>query len=144
MPNTDSPCIGICSTTYGDKVCRGCKRHYDEVIGWNAMLDDEKLEILQRIDANTGEVVAQFIEVTDVKQVRRALRKWGIRFRQDDTPLTWALQLLKFADDRIDDIKAVGIEIKPAYADYPLRKLGNVIDIALYKHACTLQAEEEK
>ncbi|MEC9132488.1 MAG: DUF1289 domain-containing protein, partial [Pseudomonadota bacterium] len=21
-----TPCVGICSTTYGDLVCRGCKR----------------------------------------------------------------------------------------------------------------------
>jgi hypothetical protein len=138
MPNTDSPCIGICSTTYGDQVCRGCKRRYDEVIGWNAMQDEEKLDILQRIDVHTAEVVEQFIEVTDPKQVRRALRKWGIRFRQDDAPLTWALHLLKFADDRIEDINDVGIKVKADYAEYPLRKLANVIDIALYKHACTL------
>ena len=29
---TRTPCVGICSTTYGDDVCRGCKRFSFEVI----------------------------------------------------------------------------------------------------------------
>ena len=30
-----TPCLGICSTTYGDDVCKGCKRFVHEVISWN-------------------------------------------------------------------------------------------------------------
>ena len=30
-----TPCVGICSTTYGDLVCRGCKRFAHEIVGWN-------------------------------------------------------------------------------------------------------------
>lgn len=31
-----TPCVGICSTTYGDLVCFGCKRFSHEIIGWNS------------------------------------------------------------------------------------------------------------
>ncbi|MEM9624509.1 MAG: DUF1289 domain-containing protein, partial [Pseudomonadota bacterium] len=31
-----TPCVGICSTTYGDLVCRGCKRFAHEIVQWNA------------------------------------------------------------------------------------------------------------
>ncbi|WP_317135104.1 DUF1289 domain-containing protein [Piscirickettsia litoralis] len=30
-----TPCVGLCSTVYGDDVCRGCKRFYHEIIDWN-------------------------------------------------------------------------------------------------------------
>ena len=46
----DSPCIGICTTTY-DEVCRACGRHYTEVAQWNSMSEEEKEAVWQRIDA---------------------------------------------------------------------------------------------
>jgi predicted Fe-S protein YdhL (DUF1289 family) len=46
---TDSPCIGICSTTYGDDFCMGCGRSFDEVNNWNKMNDAEKIVINQRL-----------------------------------------------------------------------------------------------
>ena len=45
-----SPCIGICSTaSFGDAVCIGCKRTFEEWLGWNAMNDEEKQAVLDRI-----------------------------------------------------------------------------------------------
>lgn len=46
---TDSPCVGICSTTFGDDICYGCKRTYLEVIQWNTMNDHEKDKVNQRL-----------------------------------------------------------------------------------------------
>ncbi len=136
MPNTDSPCIGICSTTYGDQVCRGCKRHYDEVISWNAFKDNEKQEILERIDQYTAHIVNDFLVVVSLEKLERALQSWHVRYRDDDHPLTWALQLLKFADDKITSIHDVGIEINAAYQSLSLHMLCNKIDKALYVYAC--------
>ena len=46
---SDSPCIGICSTTYGDFVCRGCKRFAHEVTGWNRYTDAQCEAIWERL-----------------------------------------------------------------------------------------------
>ena len=46
---TDSPCVGICSTTYGDAVCIGCGRTFEEVHRWNELDDDEKIKINLRL-----------------------------------------------------------------------------------------------
>lgn len=46
---TASPCVGICSTTYGDNICLGCHRTYMEVIKWNDMTDEEKHKINLRL-----------------------------------------------------------------------------------------------
>jgi len=48
-----TPCIGICSTVYGDEICRGCQRTYQEVIQWNALSEEEKLKILKRIEGQS-------------------------------------------------------------------------------------------
>lgn len=38
-----TPCIGLCSTVYGDLVCRGCKRFHHEVIQWNGYGEEENV-----------------------------------------------------------------------------------------------------
>jgi len=50
---TTSPCIGICSTSFGDDVCYGCKRTASEVIEWNSLQDDEKDKINRRLLTQT-------------------------------------------------------------------------------------------
>ncbi len=47
--DTDSPCIGTCSTVRGDDVCIGCYRTFDEVLLWHQYTDAEKRTINQRI-----------------------------------------------------------------------------------------------
>ena len=44
-----SPCIGICSTTYGDTICRGCGRTAEEVRDWNTYSIDRRRMINVRI-----------------------------------------------------------------------------------------------
>lgn len=46
---TDSPCIGLCTTTYTD-ICSACGRTYVEVAQWNGMTEEEKQVIWIRID----------------------------------------------------------------------------------------------
>lgn len=47
---TDTPCVGICSTTnIGDDICKGCGRLAEEVIYWNTYSDEKKIEINKRI-----------------------------------------------------------------------------------------------
>ena len=49
MTRPDSPCIAVCTTLY-DEICKGCGRTYMEVAQWNAMPDDEREVIWQRIE----------------------------------------------------------------------------------------------
>lgn len=46
---TDSPCIGICSTSLGDEMCIGCGRTFYEVCLWNTLTDDQKRQINYRL-----------------------------------------------------------------------------------------------
>ena len=44
-----TPCIGICSTTYGDVVCRGCKRFAHEIDQWNGYGDEQRGLVWERL-----------------------------------------------------------------------------------------------
>ena len=47
---TDSPCVGICSSTnVGDAICIGCGRTAEEVIEWNTYTDGQKIGINLRL-----------------------------------------------------------------------------------------------
>ncbi len=48
--NRASPCIGVCSTTYGDLVCRGCNRFAHEVVEWNGYNEYQQDIIWRRLD----------------------------------------------------------------------------------------------
>ncbi len=41
--------MGICSTTYGDLVCRGCKRFAHEIDQWNGYRDHQRHLVWQRL-----------------------------------------------------------------------------------------------
>lgn len=47
--NTETPCIGMCSTSFGDEVCIGCGRTFEEVYSWNSMTKEEKDKINKRL-----------------------------------------------------------------------------------------------
>jgi hypothetical protein len=46
----DSPCIGYCSCSLGDLVCKGCGRTQQEVDQWLFYTDAQKLAIWERIN----------------------------------------------------------------------------------------------
>jgi len=60
-----TPCIGICSTTYGDLVCRGCKRFAHEVVGWNGYDDDQRGAVWARLHDLRAGAVRHLLEVVE-------------------------------------------------------------------------------
>lgn len=71
MPKT--PCIGICSTTYGDLVCRGCKRFAHEITGWNGYAPEQRAAVWQRLRALQAGATRHFVDVHDPAVLARAL-----------------------------------------------------------------------
>ncbi|MDF2529450.1 MAG: hypothetical protein K0Q57_330, partial [Gammaproteobacteria bacterium] len=93
--NTDTPCIGICSTVYGDDICRGCMRHAKEVIEWNTYSAEQKSNILERLDSLISKICEQTIVITDPNLLEVQCKKLNVRYRKEFNPLTWAYMLLK-------------------------------------------------
>lgn len=68
-----TPCIGVCSTTQGDSVCRGCKRTMNEVIEWNSYSPKQKVGIEQRITLNLIASFNRYLVIKDTERLKHAL-----------------------------------------------------------------------
>lgn len=73
-----TPCVGICSTVFGDNVCRGCKRFVHEVIDWNHYSELQKQLVWQRLEHLLQRVVEQYLAITDAQLLNTQLSKLGI------------------------------------------------------------------
>ena len=60
-----TPCIGVCSTVFGDEVCRGCKRFQHEIIEWNSFNDSEKTSVLNRLESLKVQILQSKIQLLD-------------------------------------------------------------------------------
>ena len=60
-----TPCIGLCSTTFGDVVCRGCKRYVHEIVGWNGFTDGQQRIVIARLQRLRGESLCAYAAVRD-------------------------------------------------------------------------------
>ncbi len=76
-----SPCIGICSTTYGDFVCRGCKRFAHEVVGWNQFTEAQRDRVWERLSELLQHSIQDYLVITP--------KRWQLR------PYESPLQLLE-------------------------------------------------
>lgn len=130
MPNQriKTPCIGLCSTVYGDLVCRGCKRFHHEVVNWNLYGEEEKQAVWQRLEVLLVQVVAAKLEVFDVALLRRQLEQRQIRFVPQQSPYCWAYQLIARGARVIQQVEAYGIALLPEFRDSDLPELRDAID----------------
>ncbi|MFI4955264.1 MAG: DUF1289 domain-containing protein [Gammaproteobacteria bacterium] len=131
-PIIDTPCIGICSTVYGDEICRGCKRFYKEIIDWNTYDSEQKHQVFVRLSASMRKVMNEFLVITDSELLFQQLQNHSIRYYATDDPLCWAHHLLRVGGEKIHDITRYGIEIKKEYRHLSLTELFTLIDEQLY------------
>lgn len=69
MNHRRTPCVGICSTTYGDLVCRGCKRFAHEIVQWNGFREDQQDRVWERLlDLRTG-AVTSIVKIVNAKRL---------------------------------------------------------------------------
>ena len=104
-----TPCIGICSTTYGDTVCRGCRRYLPEVIEWNRYSDYEKRLIWQRLDGLLQQIMPRYFVIFDSERLRHELMSRRIPIRAEANSWTWLQQLLKHMARQIHDLSQFGV-----------------------------------
>ena len=83
---SSTPCLGICSTTYGDDVCRGCKRFIHEVINWNSYSNDEKEIVNSRLEEFKVTILSHRFKVTDAELLSSKLKEHAINFNDSLDP----------------------------------------------------------
>ncbi|GGX77850.1 DUF1289 domain-containing protein [Litchfieldella qijiaojingensis] len=105
-----SPCVGLCSTTVGDRVCRGCQRHDGEIREWFGFPGEERESRMEALDALRERVAGHFLRVIDSDALEAQMRRHRIRFRAEQPPLSQAVELLRVGRQRIRDLSRYGLE----------------------------------
>lgn len=123
-----TPCVGLCSTVYGDLVCRGCKRFHHEVIHWNGYNEDEKRAVWLRLEQLLVQVMTAKLEVFDADKLRAQLTQRKIRFVPHQSEYCWAYQLIARGARVISQVEAYGFVPLPEFRDWTLPELRDAID----------------
>lgn len=123
-----TPCVGLCSTVYGDLVCRGCKRFHHEVVNWNLYGDEEKRAVWRRLESLLVQVMEAKVEVFDAPSLRRQLEERQVRFLPEQSPYCWAYQLIARGSRVINRLEAYGLVLLPEFRDWTLPALRDAID----------------
>ena len=106
-----TPCIGICSTVFGDEVCRGCKRFQHEIIQWNGYDDDAKRSVLNRLELLKVQIMESRIRITDEGLLKAQLLENKIKFDEDNNALCWVFDLLRSGSQSITNPLNYGFEL---------------------------------
>ena len=62
---SSTPCIGICSTTFGDDVCKGCKRFSHEITSWGKFSNDERAFVNRRLEQFKSTLLEEKFTIID-------------------------------------------------------------------------------
>ena len=112
---SSTPCLGICSTTYGDDVCKGCKRFVHEVINWNKYNTNEKEVVNSRLEEFKLLILKERFEILDSSIFENKLKENAINFNNALNPLTWIFDLLRAAGSQELDLAQFGIKALIAF-----------------------------
>ena len=126
-----TPCIGVCSTVFGDEVCRGCKRFQNEVIDWNSYQDSQKIAVLSRLESLKTQIMESKISIVNKKLLQNQLDTLDIKYVIDDNPFCWVFDLLRQASQSIDSLQDFGVVLKYG-VENNLFELKKVIETELF------------
>ena len=127
---TRTPCIGICSTTYGDEVCRGCKRFSYEIINWNSFSPEEKEAIWKRLEKLKTQIMSSRVKIFDRKLMNESIKKYRLRVKDDLNDFSKAFEIIKQVSESFEDLMDFGIEL--FNREKSLKDLKDDIEIELY------------
>ena len=130
--NVKTPCIGVCSTGIGDRVCRGCKRFVHEVINWNSYSNEEKRLIEQRLGDFLSRCTRNKLRVLDPDRLGQQLRLQQIRYPEHQDVYCWAYALLKAGASQLTDLEAFGLALDAEFRDVPLTEIRRMIEEEFY------------
>ena len=108
---TRTPCVGICSTTYGDDVCRGCKRFSFEVINWNAFKPEERESVWKRLEKLKSQIMSSRLKVFDSKKLEESIKYFQLKIKDDLNDLSKAFEVIKQVSESFDNLDEFGIDV---------------------------------
>ncbi len=126
-----TPCVGVCSTVFGDQVCRGCKRFHHEVIEWNGYTDVQKETVWNRLESLKVLIMKSKIFIENQALLQSKLDSLKISYYDKVDPYCWVFDLIKQASQSINDLSEFGL--KPLFEpDVELVELKRLIEEELF------------
>ena len=126
-----TPCVGVCSTVFGDQVCRGCKRFHHEVIEWNGYTDIQKETVWNRLEYLKVLIMKSKIFIENQVLLQSKLDSLKISYYDKVDPYCWVFDLIKQASQSINDLSEFGL--KPLFEpDIELVELKRLIEEELF------------
>ena len=125
---SSTPCIGICSTTFGDDVCKGCKRFSHEITSWGKFSNDERAFVNRRLEQFKSTLLEEKFTIIDGNLFESKMNEFSINYNGSLEPITWIFDLLRASVSKDLNLDDFGIEIKPEFSNLSLvetRKLIN-------------------
>ena len=87
--------MGICSTTYGDLVCRGCKRFAHEIIAWNGFDEEQRDTVWARLIELRDTCVRDVVHAGLRADMAAACTARGLPVDSESTTLSLTYELLR-------------------------------------------------
>ena len=125
---SSTPCIGICSTTFGDDVCKGCKRFSHEITNWGKFSTDERAVVNSRLEQFKITILEEKFTISDTELFESKMNEFSINFNSSLEPITWIFDLLRASSNKDLNVNDFGIEILPAFSDLSLIELRDLIN----------------
>ena len=129
--DVDAPCIGHCSTIFGDAVCRGCGRFEHEVRDWHQWPWALRQSCLQRITQDLEQAVQALLSLHDAQQLEQQLQRHRI---QAPALGGWPIQvyaLLLAGAEHMQRWEAYGLRLRTSANLTPLQALRHIEQLRL-------------
>ena len=125
---SSTPCIGICSTTFGDDVCKGCKRFSYEITNWGKFSNDERAVVNSRLEQFKVNILEEKFTIADRNLFESKMNEFSINFNSSLEPLTWIFDLLRASSNNDLILSDFGVEILPKFSNLSLVDLRDLIN----------------
>tara|TARA_Y100000992_G_scaffold157346_1_gene105231 strand:+ start:52 stop:501 length:450 start_codon:yes stop_codon:yes gene_type:complete len=125
---SSTPCIGICSTTFGDDVCKGCKRFSHEITNWGKFSTDERAVVNSRLEQFKITILEEKFIISDNNLFESKMNEFSINFNSSLDPVTWVFDLLRASSNEDLNLSDFGIEILPKFSNLSLLELRDLIN----------------
>lgn len=123
-----NPCIGVCSTTYGDDICRGCKRFRHEVSTWTKYSDSEKNIVNRRLEKFKVLILREKFIIFDEEKFKLGLKEKRIHHNKELHPMCWIIDLLRAETITEIILTEFGIKLKDAYQNYSIPQIRDLVN----------------
>ena len=125
---SSTPCIGICSTTFGDDVCKGCKRFSHEITSWGKFSNEERAFVNRRLEQFKSTLLEEKFTIIDGNLFESKMNEFSINYNGSLEPITWIFDLLRASVSKDLNLDDFGIEIKPEFSNLSLIEIRKLIN----------------